>query len=160
MPLSLACCGRKIRSFLAICLAFGIAFSATPAFAQTADIDVVLDQARLVKLPERVATVVVGNPLIADATVQAGGLLIITGKGYGLTNLIAVDRSGTVLLEKSIEVRGPGADVVVLYRGVERETYSCAPYCERRITPGDNQAYFDFAINQTVTRSNQAAAVK
>ena len=47
-----------------------------------------------------------------------------------------------------------------MYRGIDRETYSCAPYCERRITPGDNQAYFDFAINQTVTRSNQAAAVK
>jgi len=159
MALFSAGCGRRVRS-LAACLAFAIASLAAPAVAQNADIEVVLDQARLVKLPERVATVVVGNPLIADATVQAGGLLVITGKGYGITNLLAVDRTGAVLLEKSVEVRGPGADVVVLHRGVERETYSCTPYCERRITLGDSQAYFDMVINQTVTRSNQAAAVK
>ena len=133
---------------------------AAPAMAHAGDIDVVLDQARLVKLPERVATVVVGNPLIADATVQAGGLLVITGKGYGLTNLLALDRAGTVLMEKSVEVREPRADVVVVYRGVERETYSCEPYCQRRITLGDSPAYFDATITQTVTRSTQAAAVK
>ena len=27
----------------------------------------------------------IGNPLIADATVQPGGIMVITGKGYGVT---------------------------------------------------------------------------
>ena len=39
------------------------------------------------KLPDKVATIVIGNPLIADAALQAGGLLVITGKGYGTTNM-------------------------------------------------------------------------
>jgi Flp pilus assembly secretin CpaC len=160
MALFLAGRGRQVRSNLASCLAFGIAALAAPATVHAADIDVVLDQARLVKLPERVATVVVGNPLIADATVQAGSLLVVTGKGYGLTNLLAIDRSGTVLLEKSVEVHGPRADIVVVHRGVERETYSCAPDCQRRITLGDSQAYFESTLGQTVIRNNQATAVK
>ena len=61
-------------------------------------------KARLVKLPDRVTTIVIGNPLIADVTLQAGGLMVITGKGYGTTNLIALDRSGAVLFERNILV--------------------------------------------------------
>ena len=38
-------------------------------------IAVYVDQAKLVKLPAKVATIVVGNPLIADVTLQTGGLL-------------------------------------------------------------------------------------
>ena len=32
-----------------------------------------VDQAKLVKLPAHVSTIVVGNPLIADVTLQTGG---------------------------------------------------------------------------------------
>jgi hypothetical protein len=121
-----------------------------------ADINVIIDQAKLLKLPEKVATVVIGNPLIADASLQAGGLMVLTGKGYGMTNLIVLDRAGNVLLEKSVEVQGPRNDVVVVYRGIERESYSCTPSCERRITLGDSNTYFDAVIGQTATRNGQA----
>ena len=33
---------------------------------------------------------------------------------------------------------GPGDAIVVIYRGIERESYSCAPVCEKRITLGDS----------------------
>jgi hypothetical protein len=124
--------------------------------ARAADVTVVLDQARLVKLPERVATIVLGNPLIADASIQSGGMMVLTGKGYGMTNLIALDRSGAVLMEKSIEVKGPQGHVVVVYRGLERESYSCTPTCERRITLGDGNVYFDAVLGQTGNRNAQA----
>ena len=68
---------------------------------------IVLDQATIMKLPEKVSTIVVGNPLIADVAVQSGGLVVVTGKGYGATNLIVLDRAGAVLMERSIVVRGP-----------------------------------------------------
>jgi Flp pilus assembly secretin CpaC len=124
--------------------------------ARAADIDVVLDRATLVKLPDRVGTVIVGNPLIADVSVQPGGQLVVTGKGYGVTNIIALDRAGKILLEQTVEVQGPKQDVVVVYRGIERESYSCTPNCERRITLGDAQPYFDATLTQTGTRSSQA----
>jgi hypothetical protein len=148
--------GRTVRAVCACSFAIGIA--ATTAPARAADISVVLDQAKLEKLPERASTIVVGNPLIADASVQAGGLLVVTGKGYGVTNVLALDRAGNLLMEKTIEVRGPGPNVVVVYRGIERESYSCAPICERRITLGDSQAYFDAALGQTGSRTGQAQA--
>lgn len=117
---------------------------------------VVLDQATILKLPERVSTLVVGNPLIADVTLQAGGVVIVTGKGYGVTNMMALDRNGAVLTEKAIEVKGPIGNLVTVYRGVNRESYNCAPKCEPRNTLGDAQTYFDSTLNQTVTRSGMA----
>jgi len=118
-------------------------------------INVVLDQARIVKLPDHVGTIVVGNPLIADVTLQSGGLMVVTGKGYGRTNIIALDRSGGVLLETAVQVQGPH-NVVVVYRGADRESYSCAPKCERRITLGDTPAFFDSTLGQTGNRNGQA----
>ena len=49
-----------------------------------------------------------------------------------------------------------GSDLVVVFKGVERETYSCAPDCERRITLGDSPAYFGATLLQTGTRTGQA----
>jgi hypothetical protein len=124
--------------------------------ACAADVIITLDEAKLLKLPDRVSTIVIGNPLIADASVQPGGLMVITGKGYGVTNLLVLDRTGSLLMEKTVEVRGPEESVVVLYRGIERETYSCTPVCERRITLGDSNTYFDAMIGQIGSRTGLA----
>src|ERR1700738_2957603 len=115
-----------------------------------------VDQAKLVKLPTRVATIVVGNPLIADVTLQTGGILVVTGKGYGATNFIAMDRAGEVLVDRIIEVEGPTDQLVTVYRGVERESYSCKPICQRRVTLGDGDTYFKSALDQAGTLSGQA----
>ena len=110
-------------------------------------ITVNLDQAKLVKLPERTATLIVGNPLIADAAVQPGGVVVLTAKSYGMTNMVAVDRNGATLVEYPIQVIGPSDAIVVVFRGVERESYSCAPECERRITLGDSVNFFGANLN-------------
>jgi len=131
-----------------------------PQAGQASDmLEVTLDQSRLVKLPERVSTIVIGNPLIADASLQPGSLMVLTGKGYGTTNLIALDRKGNALLEKQVQVHGPGGDIVVVYKGVNRETYSCAPQCQPRITLGDFQQFFTQSLAQTTTRNSQATAI-
>ncbi len=118
-------------------------------------INVAIDQARIAKMPENTSTVIVGNPLIADVSVQASGTMVVTGKGFGVTNLIALDRTGKVLSEHQVLVRSP-RDSVVVYRGLNRESYSCAPDCERRITLGDNPDYFDPTLAQTVNRNLRA----
>src|SRR6202171_1329145 len=114
-------------------LASGILLWPLAVFAEPSAeaIAVNVDQAKLVKLPARVATIVVGNPLIADVTLQNGGVLVVTGKGYGATNFIAMDRNGEVLVDRIIEVEGPTDQLVTIYRGVEREYYSCIPICQR-----------------------------
>ena len=126
-----------------------------PAAAQSERVTINLDQAQLLKVPEGVSTLVVGNPLIADVSVQSGGMVILTGKGYGVTNLVALDRAGNMLEQKTIQVQS-ARDSVVVYRGVERESYSCAPKCERRITLGDSNEFFGSTIGQTGLRTGQA----
>lgn len=132
-----------------------------PASAFTApDTNVVavnVDQAKLVRLPGRIATIVVGNPLIADVTLQPGGVVVVTGKGYGATNFIAMDRAGEILVDRVIQVEGPTDQLVTIYRGVERESYSCMPVCQRRVTLGDGETYFKSTMDQAGSLSSQAS---
>jgi Flp pilus assembly secretin CpaC len=129
--------------------------AALPAAFAAEAINVILDQAAIRKVPERTTTLVVGNPLIADVSIQAGGTMVVTGKGYGVTNLIALDRSGKVLSDQQVQVKSP-TDSVVVYRGIARESYSCAPDCERRITLGDSPEYFDSTLSATGNRNSRA----
>jgi len=137
----------------------GLLMGPMAAVAGTDDmVAVIVDQAKVIKLPEKVATIVVGNPLIADVTLQSGGMVVVTGKGYGSTNMIAMDRSGAVLANRPIQVEGPMDKRVTVYRGLERESYSCTPVCERRVTLGDARAYFDATLGQTNVLNAQASA--
>ena len=139
-------------------LAIGMVLWPAAAFAEPSGnaIAVNVDQAKLIRLPGRVATIVVGNPLIADVTLQTGGVMVVTGKGYGATNFIAMDRSGEILVDRIIQVEGPTDQLVTVYRGVERESYSCMPICQRRVTLGDGETYFKSTMDQAGTLSGQA----
>ena len=149
----------RIRETTAV-LALILSIFLLPRVAGAAEtVEVVLDQAALLKLPDKVSTIVVGNPMIADIALQSGGLMVVTGKGFGATNLIALDRSGAVLMERSIVVSGPrGKDTVQVYRGVQRETWSCTPNCERRITLGDSADYFAAIAGQAEARNGAATS--
>ena len=142
--------------------ALAVSLLLTPAMAfadpgpESKSIAVNVDQAKLVKLPPKVATIVVGNPLIADVTLQPGGLIVVTGKGYGATNFIAMDRAGEVLVDRMIQVEGPTDQLVTVYRGMERESYTCMPICQRRVTLGDGDHFFKAAMDQAGSLSSQA----
>jgi len=156
----MALCARVRAGLRPLCRLSAILLLTTlvaPAIAAE-PIIVFLDQARIMQLPERASTVVVGNPLIADLTIQPGGLAVITGKGYGATNFVVLDRHGAVLTEHAVEVTGPNDKTVVVYRGIDRETYSCTPDCSRRITLGDSPEYFEKTLLETTNRNSQAAA--
>lgn len=133
------------------------AHQAAVADMLTHGLTVTMDQARIVRLPARVATLVIGNPLIADATVQSGGLMVLTGKGIGSTNLIALDQRGEQLMSVQIRVRPQNDSVVQVYRGIERETYSCSPTCERTIAIGDSKTFFDTALGNSRSRDGAAS---
>jgi Flp pilus assembly secretin CpaC len=131
-----------------------------PAVSLAAPVDKIavnVDQAKLLKLPPKVATIVVGNPLIADVTLQGGGVVVVTGKGYGATNFIAMDRAGDILVDRLIQVEGPMDQIVTVYKGVDRESYSCMPICQRRVTLGDADKYFQLTIDQAGSLSSQAS---
>ena len=140
-------------------LFFVIAAAAAPLSAKAEAINVVLDRATILRLPEKVATIVIGNPSIADGSLQTGGLLVVTGKGYGNTNLLALDRHGDTLAEYVVNVSAPKDDnKLTIYRGVERETWSCAPRCEHSVMLGDSNTYFTENSSQISARNGTSAS--
>ena len=152
--------GRQKRRFavLATTLLAAAALIVLVAPGAHADsVSVTPDEARIMKMPDSVATIVIGNPLIADASLQAGGILVVTGKSFGSTNLLALDRTGRVVMDKTVEVHAvAGANLVVVYRGVARESYACSPQCEPRLTLGDSAPYFSQILSQSGLRNDQA----
>ncbi len=129
--------------------------SASPAFALDSII-VRTDHAQVLKLPPRTNTIIIGNPMIADVSVQKNGSMVVTGKSFGTTNLIAQDATGAVIGESIIKVEAPVDDVLLVQRGLERETYSCTPRCQPTLSLGDVQRHFEGISGQTTTRNSLA----
>lgn len=96
-----------------------------------------LDHARVLRMVGQVATIIVGNPAIADVAMPDPSTMVLTGKSYGETNMVMLDAAGNILAEQMLRVTVRGQDMVSVYRGVQRTTLSCSPTCEIRPTPGD-----------------------
>lgn len=99
------------------------AFSAEP-------IQVLMNQAKIVKLARPADTIVVGNPNIADASVQDASTIVLTGKGFGVTNLVILDQDGVPIVDEQVVVSRQAANSVRIYRRADIQTLSCSPYCE------------------------------
>ena len=153
-----ALCLRGLAALRPLCW-LAMALFLTASAVRADDMIVVhLDEAMVVKLPDRATTVVIGNPLIADLSVQPGGLAVITGKSYGATNIIVIDRGGAVLAEYDVEVQESSDKIVAVYRGVNRSTYSCTPECAARVTLGDDTQFFSDTLAQMTARNAQSLA--
>ena len=109
-------------------LTAGSAFACGPLLAQTADdLTVKYDQSQLIRLPRPAAEIINGTPAIADIAIQSGNLLVVTGKSFGITNIIALDSERNVIQDQRVLVRRDDAKVVNLQRGTERQTFNCTP---------------------------------
>ncbi len=93
-------------------------------------IDVVMNQAKIVKLSRAADTIIIGNPLIADASVQDATTIVLTGKGFGVTNLVVLDDQGNPVVDEQVTVGRQEAASVRIYRRAAIQTLSCTPFCE------------------------------
>lgn len=130
--------------------------AAAPAESQQGAVVVTVDHAKVVRLPEKAQTVIVGNPAIADVTVQRNGVMVVTGKSFGVTNLIALDANGTLLAESFVRVRAASDSILTVQRGLERESYSCTPECQPAAQLGDVKRFFDEVGGQNKARNAAA----
>ena len=117
------------RSSIVIAVLLAATSLITPARAG-ADIQVTMNQAKIVKLSRPADTIVVGNPAIADASVQDASTIVLTGKGFGVTNLVVLDQEGSPIVDAQVTVVRQAASSVRIYRRAEVQTMSCTPYCE------------------------------
>lgn len=136
-----------------VCFALVSGFGLSSAAAAPADVlKITLDQAQVAKVPTGTTTLVVGNPAIADVTMLKGAVgMVVTGKGYGQTNLVAIDAQGNILDEKQIQVT-PTHNVLVVQRGDARTSYACNPLCMPTVQLGDEDTVFNSAGKQISTR--------
>ena len=123
----------------------GLAITASleVALADAEPITVVVDRAKVMRVSRPADIVIIGNPAIADATIQDNQTLIITGRSFGTTNLIVLDAAGQAIADEVVIVAAPNDQVVTVYRRASRQTYSCTPECSPTLTIGDNSVVFD-----------------
>lgn len=113
-----------------------------------ANISVSLNHARIIKLSRPAATVIIGNPEIADATVRDAQTIVLTGRGFGNTNMVVLDATGTPIIDERIAVSRNEFETLKVYRRADIETLSCKPFCER--------AYLTEAETQSIRATAEA----
>ncbi len=156
MPIAFPLQSRSARRLVSALVVGGMLSIALTGAALAERVSVVLDQAKVMTLPTAARTVIVGNPSIADVVVQKNGVIVITGKTYGLTNLIALDAGGKIIAESSLFVEEPSEGIVTVQRGLDRESYSCSPRCSPTLVPGDSATFFTNIGTQADTRNKLA----
>ncbi|HZP21536.1 MAG TPA: pilus assembly protein N-terminal domain-containing protein [Bauldia sp.] len=117
-------------------------------------ITVIVDRAKVMHVSRPADVVIIGNPAIADATIQDNQTLIITGRSFGTTNLIVLDSAGNAIADENITVQAANDDVVTIYKRASRQTYSCTPDCSPVVTIGDNSEAFSTTRDQVNAHSS------
>jgi Flp pilus assembly secretin CpaC len=148
----------SLRRYLAALA--GVAMLLAPmsvAFAQSAPVTVKVNMARILRINAPAATVIIGNPGIADITIQDPQTLVLTGKSFGQTNLIVLDTLGNPVADTIVQVVQDQADVVTVYMGDARNSYACTPVCQPMVMLGDDGTFSGEAVASSKTLSNMAA---
>ena len=110
-----------MRSIAALLVGFLLAGG--PALAETTDpISVKVNMARILRISAPAATVIIGNPGVADITIQDPQTLVLTGRSYGQTNLIVLDSAGNPVADTIVSVVQAPGDLVTVYMGTARQT--------------------------------------
>jgi len=122
------------------------------------DVALALDEVHTLTFKSAIATVYVGNPAIADVTMIDSRHAFVQGKGYGRTNIVALNSDNAQVFNAHVTVTGSaGGGTVTLNRGAQRITLTCAGgRCEPSPMPGDDQKAYDTESGQV--SSHQSAA--
>lgn len=136
------------------------AFMALASQAAAAPLSVGIDMAAPVRLDRPAASVVVGNPSIADVQIESPTLVFLQGRNYGTTNLIALDGEGKVILQTAVTVTSAKRLDVTLERGIGgRITYACSGRCEQAAMPGDEPGLAKAVLDMATAKSGAAEQV-
>jgi Flp pilus assembly secretin CpaC len=105
------------------------------------------------QLPEKTASIIIGNPQVVDVAMLKGNRkVVLTGKGFGETNFIAIDKNGEALVEAVVKVAAVEKNLIV-QRGLDRESYHCNPRCQPTVALGDATRFMGEAAAQVTART-------
>ncbi len=89
-----------------------------------------IDHSTRLSVAGSAASVVVGNPQVADVTVVDTHTLFVSGRGYGETDIVVLDGLGRTIYSGEVTVGAINSGRVSVYRGGARTDMACAPNCE------------------------------
>ncbi len=117
-----------------------------------------LDEVHTLTFQVPVATVYVGNPSIADITMVDARHAFVLGKGYGRTNIVALNHDGNQVFGSYVNVvSATTGGTVTLNRGAQRVTFSCTSNrCDPTPQPGDGKDTYDAQNAQTANHQDLA----
>ncbi|MEE2850495.1 MAG: pilus assembly protein N-terminal domain-containing protein [Pseudomonadota bacterium] len=112
-------------------LLLAAALFAVPVVASAKDgaLNVEIDRSARVQLRGAAASIIVGNPQIADVSLVDANTMFIVGKGYGVTEVVAVDGVGRTLFQREIVVTGGSTGSVRVWRGAQATEMACGASC-------------------------------
>ena len=116
----------RIPSFL---IAAALVASPLAASAQDGALNVEIDRSARVQLRGAAASIIVGNPQIADVSLVDANTMFIVGKGDGVTEVVAVDGVGRTLFQREIVVTGGSTGSVRVWRGAQATEMACGASC-------------------------------
>ncbi len=125
----------------------------------SSELRVTLDHTKVHVLDRKISTVAMTNPAIADVTLHNDQVLLIVGRNFGVTNLIALDSAGHPIATRTIRVVDDDLDTVTMVRDGNIYSYSCSPRCERSPRPSDETKSAEEQIKLQSTRSKQASDI-
>lgn len=128
-------------------------FPAGIALGEGDPVTVTVDRAKVFRIEEPASTVIVGNPFIADVSMQDRFTVVVTGKSFGTTNLVILDEDSAPIIDEVIVVKSSEENTVSITRNSVRQTYSCSPVCEATLRVGDSTTAFDEIAKQAATRN-------
>lgn len=140
---------------LTILIVAGLFLTGSASVAQE-PIAIVIDRAKVMHISRPADTIIIGNPAIADATIQDNQTLVITGRSFGSTNLIVLDAAGQAIADEVLMVQSNDEAVVTVFRRSSQVTLSCTPQCAPTLTIGDSGATFK-SVNEQVGAHNSLA---
>ena len=121
---------HSLRFAAALLAAAGLAGGvASVAQAQARPLNIEIDSSTRVQLHAPAGSVIVANPKIADVTVVDANTLFITGKGYGVTEIVAVDALGRPLFQSQVVVSAGSNGTVRVWRGAQATDMACGVSC-------------------------------
>ncbi len=126
--------------------------------AKAGELWLTMDQVRAFELSKPISSVVIGNPSIADVTVQDNEQIFLHAKAPGLTNMYFYDLEGKRIDNVIIRVQSATGNMLVLHRGTDQQTYSCAKNCEPTVQVGDSQTAFAGAMSQAAAKAASLSA--
>lgn len=149
--------GKVTLTALALAIASPLAATMAEAAGESANrsdsLIVTIDRAKVVRIAKSADTIIIGNPAIVNATIQDSRTLVLTGRSFGVTNLIVLDANGDAVVDETVVVQGHETNTVRIYRRAVRETLACSPVCEPTLTIGDDKKLFEDAGAQITTRN-------